>query len=286
MIIITGASGKLGSAVVESLLEKIPAEQIGVSVRDTSKVQHLADRGVRVRRGDFSDPESLAHSFEGADQVLVISTDVMGDPGTTASKAAVDAAVAAGAQRILYTSHMGVGHDSAFQACRDHAAIEDHLATTGVAWTALRHGFYASRALQFAEHGIAAGDVAVPADGPVSWTTHRDLADADAAILAGEATFDGPTPPLTSTTTATFEDIARFGAAATGREVTRTVISDEDFVAQMTGYGTPAVVADQLLGMFVAARDGEFAATDPALGELIGRPTEGVDDLVRQAFAG
>lgn len=265
MIVVTGATGKLGSAIVESLLERLPADEIGVSVRDASKAAHLAEGGVRVREASFDDPAALAAAFEGADEVLVISTDKMGEPGVAASKAAVDAAVTAGAARVLYTSHMGCSHDSRFQACVDHAQVEDHLAASGVAWTALRNGFYAGSAMQFAGQGIASGTVALPADGPASWTTHADLADAAAAILSGEFTYDGPTPPLTAMQTANFEDIAQFGAQTVGHDVERVLVSDEAFVEQMTGYGTPQVVANQLLGIFQAAREGEFAATDPTL---------------------
>lgn len=249
MIVITGATGKLGRSIVESLLTRMPADQIGVSVRNASKAADLAERGVRVREADFDNPAALDHAFEGAEQVLIISTDTMGESSVARSIAAADAAVAAGAKRVLYTSHMGSSRDSKFQACVDHSQVEDHLATSGISWTALRNGFYASSAVQFAEYGIPAGDAAVPEDGPVSWTTHRDLADAAAAILAGEATFEGPTPPLTSSQVATFEDIARIGGELTAREVKRTVIADEKFVEQMTSYGTPPAYAEQLLGI-------------------------------------
>ena len=56
MIVITGATGALGGATVEHLLERVPADRIGVSVRDVAKAQHFADRGVRVRRGSRRRP--------------------------------------------------------------------------------------------------------------------------------------------------------------------------------------------------------------------------------------
>ncbi|UUZ95146.1 NAD(P)H-binding protein [Paenibacillus sp. P25] len=81
MIIVTGANGKLGRAVVEQLLKRVPAEQIGVSVRDPNQAQELQERGVRVRRGDFDDAESLHHAFEGASQVLIVSSGILGEAG-------------------------------------------------------------------------------------------------------------------------------------------------------------------------------------------------------------
>src|ERR1700749_3834014 len=85
MIVITGATGALNGATVEHLLKRIPADQVGVSVRDTAKAQGLADRGVRVRRGSYEDPAALLDSFEGADQVLLVSSN---DPSADGAGAA------------------------------------------------------------------------------------------------------------------------------------------------------------------------------------------------------
>lgn len=285
MIVVTGATGRLGSAIVEELLQRMPAEQVGVSVRNAQKAAGLAARGVRVREASFDDAEALARAFEGADRALVISTDVMGDANVNGCIAAIDAARAAGVERVFYTSHQGCSHDSAFQACRDHARVEDHLASGGGAWTSLRNGFYGLSAMQFAEHGLRSGDIALPADGPVSWTTHADLAAAAATLLAGDEVFNGPTPPLTSQLVADFADIAAMGEQPTGRTITRTVVPDDAFVEQMVGHGTPEVVARQLLGIFRAARAGEYDVTDPTLARLLGCEPRTIRDLVQDAVA-
>ena len=194
MIIVTGATGKLGRRTVERLLERVPADRVGVSVRDPRKAQDFADRGVRVRQGSFDDPASLVHAFEGAEQLLLVSLDRMGEECVTGHRTAIDAAVKAGVGRILYTSQMGAAHDSRFQACRDHARTEDLLRATGLPWTALRNGFYAASALQFLEAARHTGDIALPADGPVTWTGHDDLAEATAAILAERGPLRGTHP--------------------------------------------------------------------------------------------
>jgi uncharacterized protein YbjT (DUF2867 family) len=207
MIIVTGATGELGRRIVERLLTRVPAHQVGVSVRDPEKAKALADRGVRVRRGSFTDPDSLAHAFEDASQVLIVSVDKMGDEVLKQHRVAIDAAVAASARRILYTSQMGASGSSRFQACRDHVATEEALAACGVPYTSLRNGFYATSALHFLGHALETGSVALPADGPASWTAHADLAEAAAVILADEGRFDGPTPPLTGAQALSFADI-------------------------------------------------------------------------------
>lgn len=64
---------------MEEALKVFPASEIGVSVRDTSKVAHLVAQGVSVREGDFKKPETLTTAFNGADQLVVISGNGQGD---------------------------------------------------------------------------------------------------------------------------------------------------------------------------------------------------------------
>ncbi|MDX3238885.1 SDR family oxidoreductase [Streptomyces sp. ME03-5709C] len=285
MIIVTGATGTLGRRIVERLLERVPADRVGVSVRDPRKARDLSARGVRVRQGDFDDPASLVHAFEGADQLLLVSLDRTGEECVTGHRAAIDAAVKAGVGRILYTSQMGAGHDARFQACRDHARTEDLLRATGLPWTALRNGFYTASALQFLESARQTGDIALPADGPVAWTGHDDLAEATAEILVDEGRFEGPTPPLTGTVTLDFDAVAEIASQATGRPFSRTVVPDDVFREQTVAHGAPEPIADLLVSIFAAARNGEFAAVDPTLTELIGRPPATFRTLLEHAWA-
>ncbi|MEV7175432.1 SDR family oxidoreductase [Kitasatospora sp. NPDC093679] len=285
MIVVTGATGKLGRRTVERLLERVPADHLGVSVRDPRRAQDLADRGVRVRQGDFDDPTSLVHSFEGAEQLLLVSLDRTGEECVAGHRAAIDAAVKAGVGRILYTSQMGAAHDSRFQACRDHARTEDLLRATGLPWTALRNGFYTASALLFLESARRTGDIALPADGPVAWTGHDDLAEATAAILADEGRFEGPTPPLTGAAALDFDAVAEIATRAAGRPFTRTVVPDDAFREQALAHGAPAPIADLMLSIFAAARNGEFTTTDPTLAELIGREPATFRTLLEHAWA-
>ncbi|TDD12313.1 NAD-dependent epimerase/dehydratase family protein [Nonomuraea deserti] len=286
MIIVTGATGLLGSQIVERLLTRVPAGQVGLSVRDPQKARAFADQGVRVRRGDFADPGSLAHAFEGAAQVLIVSTDVMGEESVRQHRAAIDAAVTAGARRVLYTSHMGASASSHFQACRDHAATEQALRPCGVPYTSLRNGFYAASAVRFLSQAMRSDQIVLPADGPVSWTAHEDLADAAAAILADEGRFDGPTPPLTAARALTFDDIAVIAGDVTGRTVTRAVAPDDRFRRQLTEHGVPDEYAGHLIDVFVAARAGEFATVDPTLATLLGHEPTPLSSVVRKHLPG
>lgn len=275
MIVVTGATGSLNGATVEHLLKRVPAERIGVSVRDAAKAQYFADRGVRVRQGSYEDPAALRHSFEGAEQVLLVSSN---DPHADAAalhSAGIEAAVAAGAQRILYTSHQAAGPDSLFAAAPGHAATERLLADSGVSWTSLRNGFYAHSLAWLLGPWQETGAIAAPEDGPVSWTDRADAAEAAAVVLAGDRTFDGPVT-LTAGEAVTFNDVAIMASEVTGREIERVVVEDDQWVSQMVRAGTPEPMTRALLGFFHAARAGRFAEVGPSLTELLDREPRSV----------
>lgn len=275
MLIVTGATGQLGQLVVRALLTKAPAERIGVSVRDPAKAADLAALGVRVRRADFAEPETLPAAFEGAERILLVSSNAAASGGDTLTqhRAAIAAAKAAGVRRLLYTSQMSASAESHFPPGRDHAATERMLADSGLAWTALRHGFYAQSALAMHGAGFASGKLVGPPDGKVAWTTHEDLAEADALLLAGlAAEIDGPTPPLTAAEALDLADLAAAATRILGRPVTRETVTEEAFRAGAQAQGLPAAVVEILLGRHRASQAGEFAPPNPTLARLLGRP--------------
>lgn len=282
MIVITGATGALNGATVDHLLGKVPASEIAVAVRDVAKAGRFAERGVEVRYGDYADPASLPVAFARADQLLLVSSNDPGADAVALHRTAIGAAVAAGVGRILYTSHQGAALDSPFRPARHHAATEQILADSGVAWTSLRNGFYAHSLTWLMGPWRETGVVAVPADGPVSWTARADVAEAAAVVLASDGAFDGPTT-LTAGAAPTFEDIAGIAAEVTGRQVTATVVDEGTWLAQQIDCGRPEAMARFTLGLYQAAHAGFFAGTDPLLEKLLGREPQTVRDLLQTA---
>lgn len=269
MLAVTGATGALGRAIVEDLLTRVPATTIIASVRDPAKAADFAARGVHVRQADFADAASIARAFEGATKVLIVSLPLPTSIAVPQHRAAIEAARTAGAGRILYTSQMGADPRSAFPPMHTHAATEDMLRECGVPFTALRNGFYAASALQMFGRAMRAGEIAVPEDGPVAWTTHADLAEAAAIAMTSDG-LDGVTAPLTAGEALTLEQLAAIASQAMGRPVRRVVVSDDAYRATLLGNGAPPHVADMLVGMIEASRLGAFSRTDATLGKLIG----------------
>ncbi|MNH91895.1 Quinone oxidoreductase 2 [compost metagenome] len=284
MIIVTGANGKLGRAVVEQLLERVPAGEIGVSVRDVVKAQNLQNLGVRVRQGNFDDSEGLLHAFEGASQVLIVSSGILGEAGIRHHQTAIDTAKKAGVRRVLYTSHMGASQTSYFPPMIHHAATEELLAKSGIAFTSLRNGFYAASAFPLFSEAIQTGELIAPEDGPIAWTTHADLAKATAAILT-EHRFDGPTPNLTTAEAIRMDDIASMASDLVGRPIRRVVVSDDEYRDRLMSKGTPEAAANMLLGIFRASQNGDFAQASPALADLIGHTPTSFKEVLKDSLA-
>ncbi|SFP10161.1 Uncharacterized conserved protein YbjT, contains NAD(P)-binding and DUF2867 domains [Cohaesibacter marisflavi] len=286
MLVVTGASGKLGGLVLEALLRLVPAEQIGVSVREPEKLSHLAARGVRVRKGDYNDADSLRSAWDGAARLLLVSSNAAASGGNALAQHETAIAVAKelGVKRLLYTSQVSSNSQSHFPPGRDHAATEAMLAQSGLAWTALRHGFYADSAISMHARGLESRCLTGPEDGKVAWTTHQDLAEVDALFLSGHETREGPTSPLVGSEALDMGDLARLAGEIVGQSIERCIISEDTMVKTARDHGIPESVIRVMTGYYRAAREGEFAMIDPTLKRLLGREPERIKDLLARKF--
>jgi uncharacterized protein YbjT (DUF2867 family) len=140
MIVVTGATGKLGQHVVAQLLEKLPASELAVAVRNPAKASALAARGVQVREADYSRPETLRAALAGASKVLLISSSEVGQ--RAAQHAAVlQAARSAEVGLLAYTSILH-GERSPLLLAAEHVATENAIKASGLAHVFLRNGWY------------------------------------------------------------------------------------------------------------------------------------------------
>tara|TARA_B100001765_G_scaffold200077_1_gene152504 strand:+ start:837 stop:1694 length:858 start_codon:yes stop_codon:yes gene_type:complete len=285
MIVITGASGKLGHAIADHALRRVPSARLAAASRKPEDLDDLKNRGMDVHACDFADPESLGAAFADADKVLIVSVDKLGDEARTLHRNAIAACARAGVGRIFYTSHAGAKPVSSFAPASQHHATEADLAAAGPSFTALRHGFYAESCMAMIGDDLKAGSLRVPEDGPIAWTVRADLAEADAALLCSAETIDGPTPPLTATSAITMAEITQIASEITGRSIRYEIVSDEEWKDARIAAGLPEPYAEMLLGAFQAARDGDFAATDPLLGELLNRKPTSMREYLRGALA-
>ena len=279
MIVVTGATGALNGATVDHLLTRMPASELVVAVRDPARATRFADAGVAVRQGAYEDAGSLPAAFAGADQLLLVSSSDPRADAVALHRTAIDAAVAAGVGRILYTSHQGAVVGNPFRPGSDHARTEHLLDASGVPWTSLRNGFYAHSLGWLVGPWREAGVIEVPVDGPVSLTAREDAAEAAALVLASDGAYEGPTT-LTASAAPTFDDVASIAAELAGRPVERVVVGPEAWLAAQRAAGQPEGLARFTLGIFEAAQQGFFAGTDPLLATLLGREPRTVHDVL------
>jgi uncharacterized protein YbjT (DUF2867 family) len=284
MIIITGATGKLGKLIVEKLLTKLPADKIGATCRNIEAAEALAKRGVCVRQADFEKPETLTHAFRGAKQVLIVSSNASrygGDP-ITQHKNAIEAVKLAGAEKVLYTSHMGANLNSKFPPMRDHAATEAILESSGMAWTALRNGFYAESSKDIMGDFYKSFSINAPIDGKINWTSHDDLAEAAAIMICDHQDHQGITEALIGVESLDLSDLASIASSLTGKTVSRSFVSDEEMRDNLLKGGMHEKVIAIFLGLFEASRNGEFAGNNETLFRLLGRPPSKMAPVISQ----
>jgi NAD(P)H dehydrogenase (quinone) len=186
-IIVSGASGRLGSLTVKALLERgvAPSRLILVS-RTPDTQQEYAALGASVRFGDFTQPESLPTAYAGGTRMLLIS--VGGNADASASELlgrAIDAAKAAGVRHVAYTSYVGITRGDVEGRAADHQQTEDLLRSSGLAWTMLRNSIYMDGLIGQAARMVAEGRAVIPPnESPIGYVTREDCAAAAAAVLA------------------------------------------------------------------------------------------------------
>jgi NAD(P)H dehydrogenase (quinone) len=184
-MLVTGATGKLGSKVVEKLLKTVPASQLAVSVRNPEKAEGLQARGVEVRHGDFNHPETLDTAFAGIDRLLIISADGDNETRIRQHTDAVSAAERAQVKFIAYTS-LGNATESKLFLAPPHVATEEAILKTGIPYSFLRNNWYLENEISSIQ-GVLAGApwLTSAGSGKVGWALQQDYAEAAAAVLLG-----------------------------------------------------------------------------------------------------
>jgi NAD(P)H dehydrogenase (quinone) len=269
MIVVSAATGQLGRLVVQRLLERVPATEVAVAVRNPARAADLAACGVAVRHGDYGIPETLRAAFDGADRLLFISGD--GEGRVAQHRDVVDAARDAGVSQIAYTS--GLGADFVEDGVLgEHHATEQAILDSGVPYTLLRHpiysDFFISPDLRTA---IEAGELtSSTGTWGLNTASRADLAEAAAVVLTDEG-HSGRAYDFTGRLW-TYPQLADVLARLSGRTVTYREVMDDDGIVGMLGLG-PII------------RSGGFEVQTPDLQRVLGRPAASLEDAVQAALA-
>ena len=272
MIVVTGATGHLGSHVVEGLLEKVPADQVAVAVRSAEKAAPLAERGVEVRVVDYGRPETLKGAFNEGDRVLLISGNEFGQR-VQQHTAVTEAAKEAGVALLAYTSILG-GPEADFDLAAEHIATERAIIDSGVPYTLLRNGFYHEVYAEQLGQTVAAGGVltSAGADARIATAARADYAAAAIAVLTGEG-HENRAYELSGDTAWSMAEYAAEVSRQLGREIPVNDVPADVHTQILVGAGLPEPVAAIYVDVDDAIRRGRLARQNGDLAKLIGRPT-------------
>lgn len=283
MIVVTGATGQLGRLTLHALLRSVPAQEIVAAVRTPAKAQDLAALGVTVRGADYTKPETLDAAFAGADKLLLISSNEIGQRAAQ-HRAAIDAARRAGVQLIAYTSVLNAG-DSLLGLAGEHRETEAMLADSGLPFVLLRNGWYTENYTASLPTALAHGAwIGAAGNGRISSAARVDYAEAAAAVLTREGQA-GKVYELAGDASYTLVELAGEVAAQSGKPVVYQDMTEADYKAALIGVGLPEVVAALLSDSDAAAAKGALFDDGHQLSALIGRPTTPMAASVKAALA-
>ncbi|NHN33771.1 SDR family oxidoreductase [Paenibacillus agricola] len=283
-ILVTGATGKLGAKVVETLLKSIPASQLAVSVRNPEKAEGLQARGVEVRLGDFDRPETLDSAFAGIDRLLIISVDGDNETRIRQHTNAVEAAQRAQVGFIAYTSVVNASESKLFLAPVHHVT-EEAIIKTGIPYSFLRNNWYLENEIGKIQ-GVMAGAswVTSAGNGKVGWAVQQDYAEAAAAVLAGNRHEN--TIYELSGKLMTQEELVSVIGTVLGKEVPVQQVDDAKYAEIMKGAGVPDFVIPILVGIEQGIREGVLEIESNDFEKLLGRPVTPIGEGLTQIVNG
>jgi NAD(P)H dehydrogenase (quinone) len=281
-IVISGASGQLGRLVAQELLEHVPPADLVLVSRRPELLEDFADRGTAVRGGDFDDPVSLADAFAGAERVLVISTglDALGRR-VHQHRAAIEAAAAAGARHVVYTSISNPAERNPQQIVSgENRATEELLQSSGLGWTVLRNGTYSEVQVAPGSLAVAHGKIYTNAgDGRMAPVSRRDCAAAAAAVLTGEG-HEGKTYDITGPDRLSQTDLAALLSEVGGRAIKVHNVNDRILAWGLTKTGFPKSVAREIVEFGKAIREGYYDVAESDVEQLTGEAPRSLRDVL------
>jgi NAD(P)H dehydrogenase (quinone) len=281
-IALTGATGALGHRVVDRLATA-GGVRLRLVVRDAYRAPDVPGAEVVENAGGYADGAGLAAALAGVDTLYLVSAAEAEDR-LVQHYTAVDAAAAAGVQRIVYTSFLQAHADATFTLGRQHAFTEERIRTTGVRATFLRHGLYADFVPFFASVVDGQAVIAAPAgEGRASFVSRDDLADVAAAVLLDRSgRFDGQALEVTGPEAITLDEAAAVLTEITGRPVEYRPETVEEAWASRRPSGHPDWEIEGWVTSYLAIAAGELSLVSDVVPEVTGHPPLTVAEHLRR----
>ncbi|WP_314452241.1 NAD(P)H-binding protein [uncultured Microbacterium sp.] len=279
-IAILGATGNFGGDIINALLTRgvDPTDLLALG-RDTMRLHHFTDRGLRTAAVDVTDASATAAALADVDTLLLVSVGAPGQ-GLALRTAAVDAAKTAGVKHILYTSALNAPTTS-FVLAAEHAATEEVITASGIPATFARIGWYTDNLRQdfegARESGVIANSVG---DGRLATAPRSDMAEAIAVILTTPG-LEGKVYELSGDTAWNYTEFAQTAADVLGTPVSYQTLTPEQEREMLTGFGLDEQTVRFLGVLNAGMRENNQAASNGDLARLLDRPTTPLADTLR-----
>ena len=287
-ILVTGATGHLGKATVDFLLQKgIAAGQISALARDESKAADLKTKGINVITGNYEDYASLVAAFKGVDKLLFVSANDVANR-TVQQENVVKAAKEAGVKHVIYTSFERKNETETSPiaiVAEAQLKTEKWLKESGLTYTILKNNLYMDFIPVFiGDKVLETGVVYLPAGkGKAGFTLRNDMAEAAANILVTPG-HEGKIYDITNVETYTYDDIASAIAGITGKAIKYVSPTVEEYISTLTGAGVPAEYSGMFAGFALAQAEGEFDFVGNDLEQLLGRKPTTLKDFLKTIY--
>lgn len=276
---VSGASGQLGKATVDELLNRGGGHRIVGISRTPSGM--AAD--VEARSGDYDRPDTLVTAYDGLDRLLLIpSADLR--PGVRGRQltAAIEAAARAGVGHIYLVSSAGTKEAEAPSLGEPYWTGEQHLIRTAPRWTILRMNYYAETLIEELKSAIGQGAVAGLGAERVAYVSRDDLAAAAAGALTTNG-HSGAIYNITGPEVITGEDKAALLSHAVGKPIRYVVISKAELRAGLSQAGLPDPLVDVIIDIKKGFLGGTCDILTTDVERLSGRKATALKDLLTKA---
>lgn len=285
MILVAGATGNLGQAVVRQLIRTGEGKPIAVLARDEAKAKSFAAQGIETRLADYDDPASLPVAFAGVDTLMFIST--MSMDRARQQITVVEAAAKAGVKRIVYTS-LAI-RDIATSAVKDimgsHFETEAAIKASSMDYTILRNTMYADAIPVIVGPQALEDGILLPAGtGRVPYALREEMGEAAANVMLQDG-HSGCTYDITGPVAYGYDDIARSLSAKAGYRLQYQDIPAEALGDALRSAGMPDFVIHLTLGTLADIKGGQYEIASRDLEQLLGREPASLDAMLDTVFA-